>query len=79
MWLHCDGVFAALITDAAPAPAEAATAMTPPPVLAAAPDSLHGIDLPVIDCSGLHYDAARHAIDALAPGKTLVDPATFRS
>ena len=35
-----------------------------------------GVDLPVIDCAGLHYDAARHAIDALAPEKTLVDPAT---
>jgi hypothetical protein len=35
-----------------------------------------GIDLPVIDCSGLHYDAARHAIEALAPEKTLVDPPT---
>jgi alkanesulfonate monooxygenase SsuD/methylene tetrahydromethanopterin reductase-like flavin-dependent oxidoreductase (luciferase family) len=38
-----------------------------------------GVDLPVIDCSGLQYDAARHAIDALAPVKTLVDPTTSRS
>ena len=38
-----------------------------------------GVDLPVIDCSGLHYDAARHAIDALAPEKTLVDPRTSRA
>jgi alkanesulfonate monooxygenase SsuD/methylene tetrahydromethanopterin reductase-like flavin-dependent oxidoreductase (luciferase family) len=35
-----------------------------------------GVDLPVIDCGGLQYDAARHAIDALAPEKTLVDPST---
>jgi hypothetical protein len=38
-----------------------------------------GIDLPVVDCSGLHFDAARHVIDALAPEKTLVDPTTSRS
>jgi alkanesulfonate monooxygenase SsuD/methylene tetrahydromethanopterin reductase-like flavin-dependent oxidoreductase (luciferase family) len=37
------------------------------------------IDLPVIDCGGLHHDAARHTIDALAPEKTLVDPTTSRT
>lgn len=36
------------------------------------------IDLPVVDCSGLHRDAARHVLDALAPEKTLVDPVTSR-
>jgi hypothetical protein len=33
-----------------------------------------GIDLPVLDCSGLAFDAARQVLDALAPEKTLVDP-----
>jgi alkanesulfonate monooxygenase SsuD/methylene tetrahydromethanopterin reductase-like flavin-dependent oxidoreductase (luciferase family) len=37
------------------------------------------IDLPVIDCGGLHHDAARQVIDALAPEKTLVDPDTSRT
>lgn len=38
-----------------------------------------GIDLPVIDCGGLGHDAARQIVDALAPEKTLVDPATSRT
>jgi alkanesulfonate monooxygenase SsuD/methylene tetrahydromethanopterin reductase-like flavin-dependent oxidoreductase (luciferase family) len=38
-----------------------------------------GVDLPVIDCSGLQLDAARQAISALAPEKTLVDPPTSRT
>ncbi len=32
------------------------------------------VDLPVLDCSGLPFDAARQTLDALAPGETLVDP-----
>jgi alkanesulfonate monooxygenase SsuD/methylene tetrahydromethanopterin reductase-like flavin-dependent oxidoreductase (luciferase family) len=32
------------------------------------------VDLPVLDCSGLAFDAARQIVDALAPEKTLVDP-----
>jgi len=35
-----------------------------------------GLDLPVIDLSGLDGDAARRALDALAPKETLVDPVT---
>jgi alkanesulfonate monooxygenase SsuD/methylene tetrahydromethanopterin reductase-like flavin-dependent oxidoreductase (luciferase family) len=32
-----------------------------------------GIDLPVVDCSGLGFDAARQVLDALSPGQSLVD------
>jgi alkanesulfonate monooxygenase SsuD/methylene tetrahydromethanopterin reductase-like flavin-dependent oxidoreductase (luciferase family) len=37
------------------------------------------VDLPVIDCSGLDYDAARQVLDAFRPEKTLVDPSTSRT
>jgi alkanesulfonate monooxygenase SsuD/methylene tetrahydromethanopterin reductase-like flavin-dependent oxidoreductase (luciferase family) len=33
-----------------------------------------GIDLPVLDCSGLAFDAARQVLDALAPEQSVVDP-----
>jgi alkanesulfonate monooxygenase SsuD/methylene tetrahydromethanopterin reductase-like flavin-dependent oxidoreductase (luciferase family) len=33
-----------------------------------------GVDLPVLDCSGLDYDAARQILDAMAPGKPSLTP-----
>jgi flagellar motor switch protein FliN/FliY len=48
VWLHCDSAFARLLESAETSAAQSAAAAPPAQPASSAPDTLHGIDLPVV-------------------------------